>query len=41
MGNIKEINRKNQTYYFFNDMINIEDFDLKFLKIEKKSHKKY
>ena len=23
MENIKEINIKNQTYYFFNDMINI------------------
>ena len=27
MGNIKEINIKNWTYYFFDDMINIEDFD--------------
>ena len=26
-GNIKEINIKNQTYYFFDDMINIKDFD--------------
>ena len=26
MGNIKEINIKNRTYYFFDDMINIEDF---------------
>ena len=32
MGNIK----KNRTYYFFNDMINIKDFDLSLLKIEKK-----
>ena len=24
MGNIKQINIKNRTYYFFNDMINIE-----------------
>ena len=39
MGNIKQINIKNQTYYFFNDMINIEDFDLSFLKIEKMSYK--
>ena len=28
MGNIKQINIKNRPYYFFNDMINIEDFDL-------------
>ena len=27
MGNIKEINIKNETYHFFNDMINIKDFD--------------
>ena len=39
MGNIKEINIKNQTYYFFDDMINIEDFDSNLLKIDKKSYK--
>ena len=39
MGNIKQINIKNQTYYFFNDMINIKDFDLSLLKIDKKSYK--
>ena len=26
-GNIKETNIKNRTYYSFNDMINIKDFD--------------
>ena len=36
MGNIKEIKIKNQTYYIFNDMINIKDFDSKLLKIDKK-----
>ena len=39
MGNIKEINIKNRTYYFFNDMINIKDFDSSLLKIDKKSYK--
>ena len=39
MGNIKEINIKNHTYYFFNDMINIKDFDPNLLKINKKSYK--
>ena len=39
MGNIKEINIKNQTYYFFNDMINIKDFDPNLLKIDKTSYK--
>ena len=27
MGNIKEINIENRTYYFFDDMINIKNFD--------------
>ena len=27
MGHIKEINIKNQTYYFFDVIINIKDFD--------------
>ena len=39
MGNIKEINTKNRTYYFFDDMINIKNFDLDLLKIEKKLYK--
>ena len=39
MGNIKETNIKNQTYYFFNDSINITNFDPDLLKIDKKLHK--
>ena len=39
MGNIKQINIKNCTYYFFNDMINIKEFDSSQLKIDKKSYK--
>ena len=39
MGNIKQINIKNHTYYFFNDMIDIKDFDSNLLKTEKKSYK--
>ena len=39
MGNIKQVNIKNRTYYFFNDMINIKNFDSNLLKIEKKSYK--
>ena len=38
MGQINEINIKNRTYYFFNDMIIIEVFDSNFLKIDKKSY---
>ena len=39
MGNIKQINIKNHTYYFFNDMINIKDFDSSLIKIDKKYYK--
>ena len=39
MGNIKEINIKNRTYYFFDDIINIAKFDWNSLKIDKKSYK--
>ena len=39
MGNIKEINIKNRTYFFFNDIINIKDFDPNLLKIDEKSYK--
>ena len=39
MGNIKEINIKNRTYYFFDEMINIKDFDPNLPKIDKKSYK--
>ena len=35
MRNIKQINIKNRTYYFFNDEINIKDFDSNLLKIDK------
>ena len=37
MGNIKQINIKNRTYYFLNDMINVKDFDPSLIKIGKKS----
>ena len=39
MGNIKYISIKNRTYYFFNDTINIKNFDSNLSKIEKKSYK--
>ena len=39
MGQLKEISIKNRTYYFFNDMINIEELDSNLLKIDKKLHK--
>ena len=39
MGNIKQINIKNQTNYYFDDMINIKDFNPSLIKIGKKSYK--
>ena len=36
---VKEINIKNWTYYFFNDMINIKNVDSSLLKVDKKSYK--
>ena len=39
MGGTKEINIKIRTYYFFDEMINIKNFDSKLLKIGKKSYK--
>ena len=39
MGKVKEIEIKNRTYYFYNDIINTEEFDSNLLKIDKKSHK--
>ena len=39
MGNIKQINIKNRTYCFFNDTINIKNFDPSLIKIDKKSYK--
>ena len=41
MGVIKELNIKNQTYYFFNDMINIQNFQSNLLKIDKKPYKDF
>ena len=39
LGDVKQINIKNRTYYFYNDMINIKDFEPNLLKIDKKSYK--
>ena len=41
MRETKELNIKNQTYYFFNDMINIRNFHSNLLKIDKKPHKDF
>ena len=39
MGEVKQINTKNRTYYFYNDIIDIKNFDAWFLKVDKKSCK--
>ena len=36
MGVIKETNIENRTYYFYNDLINIRNFDSILLKIDRK-----
>ena len=36
MGTIKQINIKNRAYYFYNDIIELENFDSSLLKINKK-----
>ena len=41
MGNIKQINIKNRAYYFFDDMINIRDFDPNLLKNKQKVIQKH
>ena len=38
MGQVKEINIINQTYYFFDDIIDRKNFHSNLLKIDKKSH---
>ena len=35
MGTIKQIDIKNRTYYFYNDIIELENFDSSLLKIDK------
>ena len=36
MCEIKQINIENRTYYFYNDQINLNYFDAKLLKVDKK-----
>ena len=39
MGEVNELNLKNRAYYYFNNIIDIEDFQSNLLKIDKKQHK--
>ena len=36
MEKTRQINIKNRTYYFYNDQINLKDFDARLLKTEGK-----
>ena len=38
-GEVKQLDIKNRIYYFYNDMINLKNFDSKLLKIDKKHYK--
>ena len=39
MGSIKQINIKNRTFFFFDDMINIKNLDSSLIKIDQESFK--
>ena len=39
MGTVKQTDNENWTYYFYNDIIDIKNFDPILLKIDKKSYK--
>ena len=39
MGKVKQINIKNRTYYFHNDIIDLQNFESNLLKLDKKSYK--
>ena len=36
MGKVKQIEIKSRTYYFYNDQINLKNFDARLLKVDKK-----
>ena len=36
MGDIKQINIKNRTYYFYNDIINLDEFGESKIEVDKK-----
>ena len=38
-ADIKYIDIKNRSYYLFNDMVNLNDFDSRLLKIDQKLYK--
>ena len=41
INKFKDIDTKNRTYYFFNEMINIKNLDPNKIKIDEKSYKMF
>ena len=39
MGVVKQIDIKNRTYYFYNDIIDLKDYGADLLKVDRKSYK--
>ena len=39
METVKQINIINRTYYFYNDIIDLKNFDARLFKVDKKSYK--
>ena len=39
MGEVKQIDNKNRSYYIYNDIINLENVNARLLKIDKKTFK--
>ena len=39
MGEVKQIDIKNRSYYFYSDIIDLKDFEPNLLKIDKRSYK--
>ena len=39
MGKVRQIEIKNWTYYFYNDKINLKNFEQNLLKVDRKSYK--
>ena len=39
MGKVKQIEIKNWTYYFYNDKINLKNFEQNLLKVDRKLYK--
>ena len=39
MREVKKINIKNRTYYFYNDIIDLKDIEPNLLKVDKKSYR--